>query len=65
MHHHPQTNIVRYVAVALVLAAAFACGTAATPTHLPTQTPTDVPASRPTPTSAAVPTLAPTADTGF
>jgi len=63
MHHQLQTNIVRYMTVALLLAAAFACGKAATPTHLPTQTPTDVPASKPTPTSAAVPTLAPTSDT--
>jgi len=62
MHHQLQTNIILYVALALPLAAAFACGTAATPTPVPKQTATDVPASRSTPTSTAVPTLAPTSD---
>jgi len=55
-------NTMRFLVVALLLAAAFACGTAATPTSVPKQTPTDVPASRPTPTSTAVPTPTPKSD---
>ncbi len=62
MYHQQQTNIILYGAVTVLLAAIFACSTAATPTPVPEQTPTDSPASRPTQSSTAGPTPTPTSD---
>ena len=62
MYHQQHTNIILYGAVTVLLAAIFACSTAATPTRLPTQTPTDVPASRPTPSITVVATPIPKSD---
>ena len=62
MHQQLHTNIVRYMAVALLLATIIACGAATTPTPVATQAPSGLSATSTTPTSPAEPASTPTSD---